>query len=82
MHLLYQIYLILKSLLNKIDGEEKKNSRQKNGSREELKALASRFREVFKTKVVLIGNEEKGKLVIEYYSQDDLYRFEELLEQL
>lgn len=62
-------------------GEKRKNAR-KGGSREELKALASRFREVFKTKVVLIGNEEKGKLVIEYYSADDLYRFEELLEQL
>ena len=63
-------------------GEAKKNRRKTSGNRDELKALAARFREVFKTKVVLIGNEEKGKLVIEYYSQDDLYRFEELLEQL
>ena len=47
-----------------------------------MKTLVARFREVFKTKVVLIGNEGKGKIVLEYYSQDDLYRFEELLDMI
>lgn len=63
-------------------GEQNARARKNGGGRDELKALAARFREVFKTKVTLIGNGEKGKLVLEYYSQDDLYRFEEILEQL
>lgn len=63
-------------------GEKNAHTRKNSGGRDELKLLIARFREVFKTKVTLIGNEEKGKLVLEYYSRDDLYRFEELLEQL
>ena len=63
-------------------GEEKARKTKKSGDRDELKALLLRMREVFKTKVTLIGNEEKGKIVLEYYSEDDLYRLEELLEKL
>ena len=55
---------------------------QKSGDRDALKALVARMRETFKTKVTLIGNEEKGKIVLEYYSEDDLYRLEEQLERL
>ena len=62
-------------------GQESSKKRQ-GGSREELKALVARLRETFKTKVTLIGNEEKGKIVLEYYSEEDLYRLEELLERL
>ena len=63
-------------------GEEKARKSQKSGDRDALKALVARMRETFKTKVTLIGNEEKGKIVLEYYSEDDLYRLEELLERL
>ena len=30
--------------------------------------------------VSLIGNDKKGRIYIDYYSPEDLYRFEELLE--
>jgi ParB family chromosome partitioning protein len=49
---------------------------------EELKAFVERMRSVFKTKVSLIGNDKKGRIYIDYYSQEDLYRFEELLERI
>jgi ParB family chromosome partitioning protein len=63
-------------------GEEKSRKSKKSGDREALRALVERLRSAFKTKVVLIGNEEKGKIVLEYYSEDDLYRMEELLEKI
>ncbi|MBQ8374512.1 MAG: ParB/RepB/Spo0J family partition protein [Clostridia bacterium] len=63
-------------------GEEKSRARKNGGGRDELKAFVARLREVLKTKVTLIGSEEKGKIVVEYYSREDLYRFEELLERL
>ena len=47
---------------------------------EQLKAFVERMRSTFRTKVSLIGNEKKGRIYIDYYSQEDLFRFEEFLE--
>jgi ParB family chromosome partitioning protein len=63
-------------------GEERARKSKNGGDRDALKALVARMRQAFKTKVTLIGNEEKGKIVLEYYSEDDLYRMEELLERI
>lgn len=63
-------------------GEETEKRRKKKDNREELKTLVERMRSAFKTKVTLIGNDEKGKIVLEYRSEDDLYRLEELLEKI
>ena len=49
---------------------------------QELKALVERMRAVLGTKVSLIGNDKKGRIYIDYYSQEDLYRFEEFLERI
>lgn len=49
---------------------------------EELKALVERMRGVFRTKVSLIGNAKKGRIYIDYYSPEDLYRIEEFLDVL
>ena len=49
---------------------------------EELKAFVERMRGVFRTKVSLIGNYKKGRIYIDYYSHEDLYRIEEMLEIL
>ncbi len=49
---------------------------------EELKAFIERMRGVFRTKVSLIGNAKKGRIYIDYYSPEDLYRFEEFLDIL
>ncbi len=48
----------------------------------ELKALVERMRSVFRTKVSLIGNDKKGRIYIDYYSPEDLYRFEEFLDMI
>ena len=48
----------------------------------ELKAFVERMRSVFRTKVSLIGNGKKGRIYIDYYSAEDLYRFEELLDMI
>ncbi len=46
----------------------------------ELKAFVERMRVTFRTKVSLIGNDKKGRIYIDYYSPEDLYRIEEFLE--
>jgi ParB family chromosome partitioning protein len=48
----------------------------------ELKALVERMRRVYRTKVSLIGNDKKGRIYIDYYSPEDLYRFEEFLDMI
>ena len=52
----------------------------KAAKNEELRALVERMRAVFRTKVSLIGNDKKGRIYIDYYSAEDLYRFEEYLD--
>lgn len=49
---------------------------------EQLKAFVERMRSVFRTKVSLIGNEKKGRIYIDYYTAEDLYRFEEYLDMI
>lgn len=46
----------------------------------QLKAFIERMRGVYRTKVSLIGNDKKGRIYIDYYSPEDLYRFEEFLD--
>ena len=48
----------------------------------ELKAFVERMRSVFRTKVSLIGNDKKGRIYIDYYNPEDLYRFEEFLDMI
>ena len=51
-----------------------------NAKGAELKAFVERMRSVYRTKVSLIGNDKKGRIYIDYYSPEDLYRFEEFLD--
>lgn len=44
-----------------------------------LKDIEEKFQQKFATKVSINGSDNKGKLVIEYYSQDDLNRFLEIM---
>ncbi|MBQ8290998.1 MAG: ParB/RepB/Spo0J family partition protein [Clostridia bacterium] len=60
--------------------KEKEAKAQAKG--EELKAFVERMRGVFRTKVTLIGNDKKGRIYIDYYSPEDLFRFEELLDMI
>ncbi len=48
----------------------------------ELKDLVSEMAKTFATKVSVLGNDNKGRIYIDYYSKDDLDRIAELLELL
>lgn len=48
----------------------------------ELKELVSEMSKTFSTKVSVLGNDNKGRIYIDYYSKDDLDRIAELLELL
>lgn len=48
----------------------------------ELKELIIQIQKTFATKVSAIGNDNKGRIYIDYYTRDDLYRIAELLELL
>ncbi len=46
----------------------------------ELKELVNEMQRAFSTKVSVIGNDNKGRIYIDYYSRDDLDRICEMLE--
>lgn len=48
----------------------------------ELKELINQMQKTFATKVSAIGNDNKGRIYIDYYTRDDLDRISELLELL
>lgn len=48
----------------------------------ELKELVSNMQRVFATKVAAIGNDNKGRLYIDYYTKDDLDRICSMMEEL
>lgn len=48
----------------------------------ELKVFVDEMRRVFMTRVKIIGNEEKGRISIDYFTKDDLQRIYELIEKL
>ncbi len=58
---------------------KKKKNAQVNA---ELTHFIERLRETFKTKVGLIGTEQKGRIYIDYYTRDDLDRISEMLDIL
>ena len=46
----------------------------------ELKEMVSEMSKLFATKVSILGNDNKGRIFIDYYTKDDLDRIYELLE--
>ncbi len=46
----------------------------------ELKELVTEMQQVFSTKVSVLGNDNKGRIYIDYYTRDDLDRICELIE--
>lgn len=46
----------------------------------ELKEMVAEMSKVFATKVSILGNDNKGRIFIDYYTKDDLDRIYELLE--
>lgn len=48
----------------------------------ELRELINQMQKIFATKVTAIGNDQKGRIYIDYYNRDDLDRIAELLDLL
>lgn len=65
-----------------ITPEEKAKKKAKMELSAELKELIVDMQRVFGTKVNAIGNDNKGRIYIDYYTRDDLDRLSELLEIL
>ncbi len=70
----------VKAFLTPPEVLKKENEAKANAKSEQLKAFVERMRAVYRTKVSLIGNDKKGRIYIDYYSPEDLYRFEEFLD--
>ncbi len=68
--------------LEKIVKKDKKPQNPKSNQSIELKSLVSDMERVFRTKVQAIGNDQRGRLYLDYYSRDDLERIYELVEYL
>ncbi len=61
---------------------EKKVPAAKKAVSLELRAMIDDMQRVFGTKVRVAGSDKKGKIVIDYYNEDDLERIFELVEKL
>ena len=61
---------------------EEKKKKIKAPLSAELKELIGDMQRVFGTKVNAIGNDNKGRIYIDYYTRDDLDRLSEMLETL
>ncbi len=48
----------------------------------EMRQLVDNMKRIFSTKVKAVGNENKGRIYIDYFSNDDLQRIYELMEKL
>ena len=59
---------------------EKRKSKKRALASIELRNLVERMKYTFQTKVSLIGNDQKGRIYIDYYSRDDLDRISEILD--
>lgn len=71
----------LEAFLRKLNG--KTPDRQPERKKEiclELKDLVNRMQRVFGTKVSAIGNDDKGRIYIDYFTRDDLDRLSELVD--
>ena len=71
--------LLVKRIANNKKG---KQVRKKANGEEEYKAIEDRFREIFGTKVKIMNRKNSGKILIEYYSPDDLDRIISIVEKI
>lgn len=71
--------LLVKRITKNING--KQNRKRETGD-VEYKAIEDRFREIFGTKVKIINKKNSGKILIEYYSPDELDRIISIVEKI
>lgn len=62
--------------------KKKMDSATKDKLSLEMRSLIDDMKRIFLTKVKAVGNENKGRIYIDYYTKDDLQRIFELMEKL
>jgi len=67
----------LENLIKKLNKAAKQPQKQEKSV--ELKAFTEQMNKIFATKVSVIGNDKKGRIIINYYSPEDLQRIYDLL---
>jgi len=70
----------VKDYLNPPEKVKELKEKKKQDISIELKDFVERFKRDFKTKVSLVGNDNKGRIYIDYYTRDDLDRILEILD--
>ena len=58
------------------------NYSSKEKQSKELKGFVNDMKRIFGTKVKILGNDEKGRICIDYFSNDDLQRIYDLIDSL
>lgn len=74
-----QVELLVKKKLAELSGSENKRNKNEKINKEEYLKIEENLQNIFGTKVKLINNNKKGKIMIEYYSEEELERLIELL---
>lgn len=69
----------LEEAVREVHGPKKRSLQPRSQVSVEFKDLIERMKRTFGTKVSYKGNDNKGKLIIDYYSKDDLDRILEIL---
>lgn len=64
------------------NGDNNRQNRKKGTDDAEYKDIEDRFREIFGTKVKIINKKNSGKILIEYYSPDELDRIISIVEKI
>ncbi len=72
----------VKEILNPELKKKKMTEEQRERMSLEMKNLILDMQRAFGTRVRAVGNENKGRIYIDYYTKDDLDRFVEILESL
>lgn len=72
----------LENLVNAYLNNSKELPKRKIKISAELKSLINDMQRVFATKVKAVGNEDKGRITIDYYTKDDLQRIFDIIEEI
>lgn len=72
----------LENLIKKSDGKKKKPKKEDINTMLAFEDLEKRIADIFATKVKITSSKGKGKITIDYYSNDDLERITKLLENI
>lgn len=70
----------LEQIVRNYQNPKTKRSTKQSEQSLEVKDLATKLQKTFSTKVSIIGNNNKGRIYIDYYTQDDLDRIFDIVE--